>query len=76
MPKQWRLLFDEVALSGSVLPHWPTVKALCDELKRQGFLQEEQGRYRFTLAGIDFYKSKGGDYVTQALAHAVKSNDV
>ncbi len=75
MPKQWRLLFDEIALSGSVLPHWPAVKALCDELKRQGFLQEAQGRYRFTPRGIDFYKSKGGDYVKQALAHEPGTNE-
>jgi hypothetical protein len=75
MPKQWRLLFDELALSGSVMPLWPAVKALCDELKRQGFLSEAQGRYRFTPYGIDFYKSKGGDYVTQALAHQAKPQD-
>lgn len=73
MPKQWRLLFDELALSGSVMPLWPAVKALCDEFKRQGWFQEEQGRYRFTQTGIDFYKAKGGDYVAQALAHATKS---
>jgi hypothetical protein len=75
MPKQWRLLFDEVALSGSVMPLWPTVKALCDELKRQGLLREEQGRYRFTPSGIDFYKAKGGDFVAQAKAHEAKAKD-
>jgi hypothetical protein len=75
MPKQWRLLFDEVALSGSVLPLWPAVKALCDELKRQGFLREEQGRYRFTASGIDFYRARGGDFVAQAEAHEGKAEN-
>ncbi len=75
MPKQWRLLFDEVALSGSVMPLWPAVKALCDELKRQGLLAEAQGRYCFTPVGIDFYKAKGGDYVAQALAHQAKTGE-
>jgi hypothetical protein len=72
MPKQWRLLFDELALSGSVLPLWPAVKALCDELKRQNLLREETGRYRFTEAGIAFYKNRGGDYVAQAIANQNK----
>ncbi len=72
MPKQWRLLFDEVAVSGSVMPLWPAVKALCDELRRQGLLAEAQGRYRFTPAGIDFYKGRGGEFVAQALEHQAK----
>jgi len=69
MPKQWRLLLDEIALSGYVLPLWPAVKALCEQLRQQALLSEDKGRYSFTDQGLAFYQAKGGDYVKQALAH-------
>jgi len=72
MPKQWRLLLDEIALSRYVLPLWPAVKALCEELKRQSLLSEEQGRYSLTDKGLAFYQANGGDFVKQALAHKEK----
>jgi len=68
MPKQWRLLLDEIALSGYVLPLWPAVKALCEELKRQALLSEDGGRYSLTDQGLAFYQARGGDFVKQALA--------
>ncbi len=40
MPKQWTLIFDEIALGGSVLPLWLAIKAICVELARQGYVQE------------------------------------
>jgi len=68
MPKQWRLLLDEIALSGYVLPLWPAVKALCEDLRSQDLLAEENGRYSLTDKGLAFYQARGGDFVKQALA--------
>ena len=70
MLKQWRLIFDEIAISGSLRPAWPAVTAICVELTRQGFFSNENGSFGLTGKGLDFYKVHRGDFLAQALARA------
>jgi hypothetical protein len=69
MPKQWMLIFDEIALGGSLYPVWPAVRAICAELSRQGLFSEEAGRFAMTAAGLSYYEAHRGAYVSQARAH-------
>jgi len=68
MPKQWKLIFDEIAFGGSVLPLWPAVKAICIELARQGYVRESSGRFFMTRNGLALYAAQGGQFVVQASA--------
>jgi len=66
MPKQWTLIFDEIALGGSVLPLWPAIKAICVELARQGYVQEASRRFFMTSSGLALYAAQGGKFVAEA----------